>query len=119
MMADCSVFRREQGLKTALETVRSLEQRADNLSIDNGGKRYNTDLIDALELQNMLQLAEAIAASALNRTESRGAHWREDYPHRDDENWLKHTLVQKTDSGISISYKPVTITMFPPKPRAY
>jgi succinate dehydrogenase / fumarate reductase flavoprotein subunit len=119
MMADCSVFRREQGLKSALEALRSLEQRADNISIDNRGKRYNTDLLDALELQNMLQLAEAIVASALNRTESRGAHWREDYPERDDKQWLKHTLVQRTDSGISITYKPVTITIFPPKPRAY
>jgi succinate dehydrogenase / fumarate reductase flavoprotein subunit len=76
-------------------------------------------LIDALELQNMLPLAEAIVASALNRTESRGAHSREDYPDRDDEHWLKHTLVQRTDSGLSITYKPVTITLFPPKPRAY
>ena len=76
MMADCSVFRIDQGLKKTLEAVRELEQRARNISIDNLGDRFNTDLIDALELQNMLPLAEAIAASALNRTESRGAHWR-------------------------------------------
>jgi succinate dehydrogenase / fumarate reductase flavoprotein subunit len=119
MMADCSVFRSEQGLKSALEAVRSLEQRAGSISIDNRGKRYNTDLTEALELRNLLQLAEAIAASALNRTESRGAHWREDYPQRDDKQWLKHTLVQRTDAGVSITYKPVTITIFPPKPRAY
>jgi succinate dehydrogenase / fumarate reductase flavoprotein subunit len=119
MMAGCSVFRHEQGLKKALEAVRELEQRARNISIDNLGNRFNTDLIDALELQNMLPLAEAIVASALNRTESRGAHSREDYPDRDDEHWLKHTLVQRTDSGLSITYKPVTITLFPPKPRAY
>ncbi|MGA2938002.1 MAG: succinate dehydrogenase flavoprotein subunit [Syntrophobacteraceae bacterium] len=119
MMAGCSVFRHEQGLKKTLETVRELEQRARNISIDNLGNRFNTDLIDALELQNMLPLAEAIVASALNRTESRGAHSREDYPDRDDEHWLKHTLVQRTDSGLSITYKPVTITLFPPKPRTY
>jgi len=119
MMAGCSVFRHEQGLKKALGAVRELEQRARNISIDNLGNRFNTDLIDALELQNMLPLAEAIVASALNRTESRGAHSREDYPDRDDEHWLKHTLVQRTDSGLSITYKPVTITLFPPKPRAY
>ena len=119
MMAGCSVFRHEQGLKKALEAVRELEQRARNISIDNLGNRFNTDLIDALELQNMLPLAEAVVASALNRTESRGAHSREDYPDRDDEHWLKHTLVQRTDSGLSITYKPVTITLFPPKPRAY
>lgn len=119
MMTGCSVFRHEQGLKKALEAVRELEQRALDISIDNLGNRFNTDLIDALELQNMLPLAEAIVASALNRTESRGAHSREDYPDRDDEHWLKHTLVQRTDSGLSITYKPVTITLFPPKPRAY
>jgi succinate dehydrogenase / fumarate reductase flavoprotein subunit len=119
MMAGCSVFRHEQGLKKTLEAVRELEQRARNISIDNLGNRFNTDLIDALELQNMLPLAEAVVASALNRTESRGAHSREDFPDRDDEHWLKHTLVQRTDSGLSITYKPVTITLFPPKPRAY
>ncbi len=119
MMADCSVFRQEKGLKNALETIKSLEHRAGDISIDNKGNRYNTDLIDALELQNMLPLAEAIVASALNRTESRGAHWREDYPQRDDNQWLKHTLVQKTDKGFSIAYKPVTVTLFPPKARTY
>ncbi len=119
MMDDCSVFRHEQGLKKALEAVRGLQERARNISIDNGGNRYNTDLMDALELRNMLLLAEAIVVSALNRTESRGAHSREDHPERDDEHWLKHTLVQRTDSGVSISYKPVTITRFQPKPRAY
>src|SRR5208283_4847453 len=118
MMADCSVFRHEQGLKKAFEAVRELEQRARNISIDNLGNRFNTDLIDALELQNMLLLAEAVVASALNRTESRGAHSREDFPDRDDKNWLKHTLVQRTDSDLSITGKPVTITRFQPKPRA-
>ena len=119
MMDDCSVFRHEQGLKKALEAVRGLQERARNISIDHGGNRYNTDLMDALELRNMLLLAEAIVVSALNRTESRGAHSREDHPERDDEHWLKHTLVQRTDSGVSITYKPVTITRFQPKPRAY
>ncbi|MFZ0930309.1 MAG: succinate dehydrogenase flavoprotein subunit [Syntrophobacteraceae bacterium] len=119
MMADCSVFRHEQGLKKALDAVRDLEQRSRNISIDNLENRFNTDLIDALELQNMLILAEAVVASALNRTESRGAHSREDFPDRDDEHWLKHTLVQRTDSGLSITGKPVTITRFQPKPRAY
>ncbi|MGA3115648.1 MAG: succinate dehydrogenase flavoprotein subunit [Syntrophobacteraceae bacterium] len=119
MMTDCSVFRHEQGLKRALDAVRDLEQRSRNVSIDNLGNRFNTDLIDALELQNMLPLAEAVVASALNRTESRGAHSREDFPDRDDEHWLKHTLVQRTDSGLSITGKPVTITRFQPKPRAY
>jgi succinate dehydrogenase / fumarate reductase flavoprotein subunit len=119
MMDGCSVFRHEQGLKDALAAVRELEQRALHLSIDNRGDRFNTDLMDALELQNMLLLSEAIVTCALNRTESRGAHSREDYPDRDDEHWLKHSLIQKTDSGVSITGKPVTVTRFQPKPRAY
>jgi succinate dehydrogenase / fumarate reductase flavoprotein subunit len=119
MTSECSVFRREHTLEKALEEIRALEGRYRNISIDNLGNRYNTDLIEALELGHMLALAETIVASALARTESRGAHWREDFPERNDENWLKHTLTQKTDSGISITYKPVTITRFEPKPRAY
>ncbi len=119
MMDGCSVFRDEKGLKKVVQTLGELEQRARSLSIDNSGNRFNTDLIDALELLNMLSLAEAIAASALNRTESRGAHWRQDHPERDDEHWLKHTLVRKTDQGVWIGGKPVTITRFKPKPRTY
>ncbi|MGC8490655.1 MAG: succinate dehydrogenase flavoprotein subunit [Syntrophobacteraceae bacterium] len=119
MMDGCSVFREEQGLQKVVNTLGELEQRARNLSIDNSGNRFNTDLIDALELLNMLPLAEAIAASALNRTESRGAHSREDYPQRDDEHWLKHTLVRRSDQAVSIGAKPVTITRFQPKPRTY
>ncbi|HYA42171.1 MAG TPA: succinate dehydrogenase flavoprotein subunit [Syntrophobacteraceae bacterium] len=123
MMEGCSVFRQERGLQKTLEAVRQLEQRSLNLSIDNLGNCYNTDLMDALELQNMLLLAEAIAASALKRTESRGAHSRQDHPDRDDEHWLKHTLVRRTDSAtaapLSITARPVRITRFQPKPRVY
>jgi succinate dehydrogenase / fumarate reductase flavoprotein subunit len=119
MTSECSVFRRQQTLDKALGEIGALSRRYRAISIDNVGVRYNTDLIEALELEHMLALAEAVAASALARTESRGAHWREDFPERNDEKWLKHTLVQKTDSGISITYKPVTVTRFEPKPRAY
>ena len=119
MTTECSVFRREHTLDKALQAIKALENRYRNISIDNLGNRYNTDLIEALELGHMLALAETVVASALARTESRGAHWREDFPERNDENWLKHTQIRKTDSGISITYKPVTITRFEPKPRAY
>jgi succinate dehydrogenase / fumarate reductase flavoprotein subunit len=119
MMDGCSVFREEKGLKKVVEALGELEKRANAISIDNKSNRYNTDLIDGLELLNMLPLAEAIAASALNRTESRGAHSREDYPQRDDEHWLKHTLIRRTGQGVSIGEKPVTITRFEPKPRTY
>jgi succinate dehydrogenase / fumarate reductase flavoprotein subunit len=119
MMDGCSVFRDEPGLRKVVDTIRELEQRAANLSIDNTGKRFNTDLMDGLELLNMLPLAEAIAASALNRTESRGAHSRQDYPERDDGHWLNHTLVRRTDGGVTIGGKPVRITRFQPKARTY
>jgi len=119
MSSECGVFRKDDTLTTALAAIRALEERYRDVKVDYTGNRYNTDLIDALELEHLLGLGEAIVSSALARTESRGAHSREDYPQRVDEQWLKHTLVQKTESGVSIAYKPVTITRFEPKPRAY
>ncbi|MCE5335408.1 MAG: succinate dehydrogenase flavoprotein subunit [Desulfobacteraceae bacterium] len=119
MMFDCGVFRTASGLEKALRGIKDLEARAANLRVDSTGTRYNTDLIETVELLHMLPLAEAIVASALSRTESRGAHWREDYPERNDETWLKHSLVSKENGRVSISFKPVTITRFEPKPRAY
>jgi succinate dehydrogenase / fumarate reductase, flavoprotein subunit len=106
-------------LRQALAEVRALKELYKTVAIDNLGMRYNTDLLEALELEFLLGLAETIVASALGREESRGAHSRDDYPDRDDTNWLKHTLVQKTDDGPQLSSKPVTITIFVPKPRTY
>lgn len=119
MTTHCSVFRDEGTLSEVLSTIRSLRERYAEISIDNRGSRFNSDLLEALELEGLLDLAEAITVSALSRQESRGAHSREDYPERDDEHWLKHTLVLKTAGGPEVSYKPVTITRFEPKPRAY
>ena len=87
--------------------------------MDDKGRRFNTDLLEALELESLLYLGEAILVSALSREESRGAHFREDYPERDDRNWLKHTLVEKTETGPRLFSKPVTITRFKPQPRVY
>jgi succinate dehydrogenase / fumarate reductase flavoprotein subunit len=115
----CSVFRNEKGLREALSELGTLMGRYDEVAIDDRGKLFNTDIMDACELESLLGLAETILLSAIARTESRGAHFREDYPERDDVNWLKHTLVQKTDDGPRISYKPVTITRFQPKARTY
>jgi succinate dehydrogenase / fumarate reductase flavoprotein subunit len=75
--------------------------------------------LEAIELGCLLDLAEVTAESALARRESRGAHSREDYPDRDDENWLKHTLAYRASDGVELKYKPVTITRFEPKPRTY
>jgi succinate dehydrogenase / fumarate reductase flavoprotein subunit len=119
MTEHCSVFRKEDTLEKALSDLNALKESARNVSIDNRGKRFNTDLLEALELECLLGLAEAIVLSAMARTESRGAHSREDYPERDDAGWLKHTLIQRTEGEPRIFFKPVTVTRFEPKPRTY
>ena len=119
MMEHCSVFRQEEGISKVLSVIKSLKDRYEGVAIDNRERRFNTDLLEALELESLLGLADVILASAIARKESRGAHFREDYPIRDDQNWLKHTLAQRTDNGPRLFYKPVTITKFEPKPRVY
>jgi len=115
----CSVFRDEDGLDKALRKVEELLGRYDDVMIQHKGRIFNTELIEAIELESLLHLAQAILRSAESRKESRGAHYREDYQERDDANWLKHSLVKKTDKGVRIFSKPVTITRFEPKPRVY
>jgi succinate dehydrogenase / fumarate reductase flavoprotein subunit len=89
------------------------------VKIEDRGSKYNTEVLEVVELENLLDLAEALVESALGREESRGAHSREDFPKRDDINWLKHTLAYKTPQGIAFKFKPVTITKFQPKERKY
>jgi succinate dehydrogenase / fumarate reductase flavoprotein subunit len=119
MMDDIGVFRVEEQMQTAVGKVHEMQERYRQVSIQDKGKKFNTELLEAIELGSLLDLAEVTAASALARKESRGAHSREDFPERDDENWLKHTLAYRTERGIELRYKPVTITRFEPKPRAY
>ncbi len=119
MMDNVSVFRTGELITEAIEKLDELRERYERISIQDKGKRFNTDLLEAWELSNLLDVAYATATSALNRTESRGAHSREDCPKRDDENWLKHTLVYKTDGGVRFDYKPVVILRYQPKPRVY
>jgi len=119
MTENCSVFRNRKDLAGAVSTVRELLKRYETLSVDHKGSRFNTDLMEALELESLLHLGETILVSALAREESRGAHSREDYPERDDRHWLKHTLVEKTEKGPRLFSKPVTITRFKPQPRVY
>ena len=99
MMDDCSVFRVQDRLSGALTEIRRLKEEYERVAIDDRGLRFNSDLLEAIELESLLGLAEAIIVSAMNRQESRGAHHREDYPERDDQNWLKHTLIRKTDKA--------------------
>jgi succinate dehydrogenase / fumarate reductase, flavoprotein subunit len=119
MTEACSVFRSREGLGKALEAIGALKKKYGKIAIDDHGLRFNTDLLEALELGSLLHLAEAILLSAEAREESRGAHFREDFPERNDEKWLKHTLVQRTEDGERLFYKPVRITRFEPKPRVY
>jgi len=119
MFNKVGIFRTEQPMKEALEKVRELKKRYRNIHLEGRSPIFNTELIEALELQNLLEIAEVIALCALNRTESRGSHYRRDFPKRDDANWLKHTMAHKKGDEITLDYKPVTITRFPPQERKY
>jgi succinate dehydrogenase / fumarate reductase flavoprotein subunit len=113
------VFRREAELKSALEAIKRLKERFKHIRVEDKSRSYNTDLVAALQLDFMLDLAEVTVTSAIARKESRGAHSRLDYPKRDDESWLKHTLAYYTKKGPRLEYLPVTITKWPPVARTY
>jgi succinate dehydrogenase / fumarate reductase flavoprotein subunit len=115
----CSVFRDKKGLEQALGRIRELQGRMAKVGLSYRGKRFNYELEEALELANMLKLSEIIAYSALQREESRGAHYRNDFPTRNDGAWLKHTMVFHSANGFEVRYKPVVITRFEPKARKY
>ena len=119
MFDDVGIYRNEKGMQTALEKVRELQARFKEVCVKDAGRIFNTELLNAWELGNMLEVAEVITESALNRKESRGGHSREDYPNRDDKDWLKHTLAWKQDGKVTIDYKPVAITKYQPKTRVY
>jgi len=119
MMDHVGVFRIEAQMQAALDQIHQLQERFRHISLQDKGQKFNTELLEAIELSYLLDLAEVTTASALARQESRGAHSREDYPERDDDNWLKHTLAYRTDRGVTLRYKPVSITRFEPKPRTY
>jgi succinate dehydrogenase / fumarate reductase flavoprotein subunit len=119
MMNDVGVFREEPGLKEAVDKLKDFKERYQHITIDDKGKHFNTDLLEAWELGALLDVAEVTAVAALNRPESRGGHYREDYPKRDDDNWLKHSLAYRKDGKIELRYKPVTITEYEPKERVY
>ncbi|MEV6383590.1 succinate dehydrogenase flavoprotein subunit [Streptomyces sp. NPDC051773] len=124
MDANVMVFRTEQTIKTAVEKIAELRERYKNVAIQDKGKRFNTDLLEAVELGNLLDLAEVMAVSALARKESRGGHYREDYPNRDDVNFMRHTMAYREvgDDGsetVRLDYKPVVQTRYQPMERKY
>jgi succinate dehydrogenase flavoprotein subunit len=119
MFDHVGIFRTGAGMQQALEKVRELQERFKNVRVEDHGKVFNTNLINTWELGNLLDLAELVTVCAINRTESRGAHSRDDFPKRDDTNWLKHTLSWVTDGKIKIDYKPVVLTKYQPKERVY
>ncbi len=113
------VYRDQAGMTEASNTIIKLKERYASVSVEDKGSVFNTDLVFALELGMMLECAETIVASGLERKESRGAHSRLDLTERDDENWLKHILVTRKDDGIQISHQPVVITQWKPEERKY
>lgn len=120
MMDNVSVFRSEETLTHMHEVLDELKERYSKLSIMDKGQFFNTDLLDAIELGYLLDFSTTIVDSALARQESRGAHYREDFQDRNDEDWLKHTLAYRKDDGsLTLDYKSVSITRFEPKERKY
>lgn len=119
MMEYGSVFRNEEGLRKGIEEIQSLKEQYKKVGIFNPKKAFNYELVETIELGHQLNLSEVILLSALHRRESRGAHWREDFPQRADRYYLKHSLVFPTLKGLEVRYKPVKITRFQPETRVY
>ena len=119
MDRDVGVFRTGEGLQTALSTIRAIRERMRRAGVKDKGRVYNVNLFHALELENLVDLAEITVAGALARKESRGAHARRDFATRDDVQWLKHTLAWADAAGPRLDSKPVTIDMWKPVERKY
>jgi fumarate reductase flavoprotein subunit len=119
MEKGAGVYRTEESLKEAVEEVRVLRERYRDLALDDRDRAFNTELMTALELENMLDVAETIVKSGLERRESRGSHTRRDHTERDDDRFLKHSLAFDTSDGPRIEYGDVTITRWPPAERKY
>ena len=119
IVRNVAVFRDHNTISEAISDLHELRERYTTVPVVNKGRIFNTDLIFTLELGFMLDCADAIAVSALERKESRGANFRTDFPERDDENWMKHIVATKGEVGPDLSYLPVSITKWQPEERKY
>ena len=119
MMEKVGIYRNEQDMQAAVDQVQNLLERYQQVRVQDSGRAFNTDLLELIELRNLLDLSLLTAASALDRQESRGAHSREDFPDRDDDNWLKHSLAYLENDTVRIEYKTVDTSVWKPKPRTY
>jgi len=119
MDRNVQVFRDEASMTEAAGVVADLKKRYENIAIHDRGLRFNTDLLEAIELGFLIDLAEVVIAGALARKESRGGHYREDYPTRDDENFMVHTMAYAASDGVKLDYKPVVVTKYQPMERKY
>lgn len=119
MDKNAQVYRTEESLNEALDKIKELRKRYENIQVQDRGQRFNTDLLEAIELGFLLDLAEVLAFTARERRESRGGHYREDFETRDDEKFMVHSMAYKAGDGITIGWKPVVITNYPPMERKY
>jgi succinate dehydrogenase / fumarate reductase flavoprotein subunit len=126
MDKNAQVFRTEETLQEAMDKIQELRKRYENIAIQDQGKRFNTDLLEAIELGFLLDLAEVTVVACRERRESRGAHLREDFPNRDDKKFMVHSMVYKSDktdkktgTNMKIDWKPVVITNYQPMERKY
>ena len=119
MMENVGIYRNEQDMQAAVDQIQNLLERYQQVRVQDTGRAFNTDLLELIELRNLLDLSLLTAAAALNRQESRGAHSREDFPDRDDDNWLKHSLAYLNGDTVRIEYKTVDTSVWEPKPRTY
>lgn len=119
MMKNVGIYRTEKDMADAVKILEGLRQEYKKIGVMDQNKAFNTNLLEILELGNLLDLAYVSAVCALNRSESRGAHAREDFPERDDKNWLKHTLAWLRGDRIDIDHCPVDVSVWEPKPRKY
>jgi succinate dehydrogenase / fumarate reductase flavoprotein subunit len=119
MQRHCGIYRNKESLTQGLDKVREWAEKAKNVCLTDKSDVFNTELITVLELGHIVEIAETMLLGALNREESRGSHSRSDFPDRDDEKWLKHTLVYLEDGKFRVDYKGVSITRFQPEERKY